>query len=88
LVAGPEKMNTAAPIPALTLTIHSVQHFEPTADSDAPYRYWSVPVNLSAQRTNIAATVEPAKDEPGGNLPAGGAARPASRTWLKAGRRP
>jgi hypothetical protein len=34
LVAGPEKMNTAAPIPALTLTIHSVQHFEPTADSD------------------------------------------------------
>jgi hypothetical protein len=32
LVAGPEKMNTAAPIPALTLTIHSVQHFEPTAE--------------------------------------------------------
>jgi hypothetical protein len=77
LVAGPEKMNTAAPIPALTLTIHSVQHFEPTADrrpptATAPYRYWSVPVNLSAQRTNIAATVEPAKDEPGGNLPARG----------------
>jgi hypothetical protein len=34
LIVGPEKMNTAAPIPASTFTISSVQHFEPTADSD------------------------------------------------------
>lgn len=34
LVVGPEKMNTAAPIPASTFTITSVQHFPPTEDSD------------------------------------------------------
>lgn len=34
LVVGPEKMNTAAPIPASTFTIASVQHFTPTDDSD------------------------------------------------------
>lgn len=34
LVVGPEKMNTAAPIPATTFAIQSVQHFEPTADDD------------------------------------------------------
>ncbi|MGH3556637.1 MAG: AAA family ATPase [Mycobacterium sp.] len=34
LVVGPEKMNTAAPIPASTFTITGVQHFPPTPDSD------------------------------------------------------
>ncbi|MDV3130013.1 AAA family ATPase [Mycobacterium sp. 21AC1] len=34
LVVGPEKMNTAKPIPASTFTITSVQHFEPTEDHD------------------------------------------------------
>lgn len=34
LVVGPEKMNTAAPIPASTFTISSVQQFTPTPDSD------------------------------------------------------
>lgn len=34
LVVGPEKMNTAAPIPASTFTITSVQYFPPSEDSD------------------------------------------------------
>ncbi len=34
LVVDPEKMNTAAPIPASTFTITSVQHFPPSEDSD------------------------------------------------------
>lgn len=34
LVVGPEKMNTAAPIPASTFTITSVQHFPPSLDND------------------------------------------------------
>jgi 5S rRNA maturation endonuclease (ribonuclease M5) len=34
LVVGPEKMNTARPIPASVFTITSVQHFDPTEDHD------------------------------------------------------
>ncbi|MDR3654727.1 MAG: AAA family ATPase [Mycobacterium sp.] len=34
LTVGPEKMNTAAPIPASKFTITTVQHFEPTEDHD------------------------------------------------------
>ncbi|OBF92183.1 hypothetical protein A5791_14485 [Mycobacterium sp. 852002-51163_SCH5372311] len=34
LVVGPEKMNTAAQIPASKFTINSIPHFEPTDDSD------------------------------------------------------
>lgn len=34
LIVGPEKANTAAPIPASMFTIRSVQHFDPTDDSD------------------------------------------------------
>jgi hypothetical protein len=67
LMVGLEKMNTAAPIPASTFTIHSVQHFEPTANSDG-----TVPLLVcageseSTAREHIAATVEPVEDEPGG----------------------
>jgi hypothetical protein len=50
LVAGPEKMNTAAPIPVLTLTIHSVQHFEPSADSDG-----TVPLLVCARESERTA---------------------------------
>ena len=32
LLVGPEKMNTARPIPASKFVITSVQHFEPTED--------------------------------------------------------
>lgn len=34
LVVGPEKMNTAAPLPATVFAINSVQHFPPTDDHD------------------------------------------------------
>jgi hypothetical protein len=34
LVVGPEKMNTAAPIPASKFAIKAVQHFPPGADDD------------------------------------------------------
>lgn len=34
LVVGPEKMNTAAPIPASRFAITSIQHFPPSEDSD------------------------------------------------------
>lgn len=34
LIVGPEKMNTAAPIPASVFTIKTAQHFAPSPDSD------------------------------------------------------
>ena len=34
LLVGPEKMNTAKPIPASKFTIAAIQHFEPTEDHD------------------------------------------------------
>jgi hypothetical protein len=34
LLVGPEKMNTAAPVPASTFTITPVVHFDPTEDHD------------------------------------------------------
>jgi hypothetical protein len=34
LIVGPEKMNSAAPVPASTFTITAVPHFPPTADDD------------------------------------------------------
>ena len=34
LIIGPEKMNTAKPLPATIFTIKSVQHFEPSEDHD------------------------------------------------------
>lgn len=34
LIVGPEKMNTAAPIPASAFTIKSIPYFDPTDDSD------------------------------------------------------
>jgi hypothetical protein len=97
LVAGPEKMNTAAPIPASTFTIHSVQHFEPTADSDGTVTLLGCAGESErTAREHIAATVEPAEDEPGGNparafvydslLTRGGEA--SVENVLEAGRRP
>jgi hypothetical protein len=68
LVVGPEKMNTAAPIPASTFTIQAVQYFEPAPDSDG-----TVPLLLFAgdsehtAREHLAASVEGSGDEPGGN---------------------
>jgi hypothetical protein len=68
LVAGPEKMNTAAPIPASTFTIHSVQHFEPTADRAGTVTLLGCASESDRTvREHIAATAEPAEDEPGGN---------------------
>lgn len=60
LIVGPEKMNTAAPIPASTFTIRSVQHFDPTDDSDGtvPELVYSGDSDQTA-REHLAASADP-----------------------------
>lgn len=50
LIVGPEKMNTAAPIPASAFTITSVQKFTPTEDSDG-----TVPLLSYVGQSNMTA---------------------------------
>jgi hypothetical protein len=68
LIVGPEKMNTAAPIPAAVFTITSVQHFAATADSDGtvPLLVYAGESDRTA-REHIAASVDLGDDEPGGS---------------------
>lgn len=68
LVVGPEKMNTAAPMPASVFAIEAVQHFPMTADNDGTIPKL-VYVGESAQtaREHLAASVEDGVDEPGGS---------------------
>jgi AAA domain len=67
LVVGPEKMNTAAPLPASTFTIEGVQYFDPTPDDDGtvPRLVYAGDSDRTA-REHIADSVE-GGDEPGGN---------------------
>lgn len=68
LVVGPEKMNTAAPIPASTFAIDAVQHFPPTEDHDGtvPRLVYQGESTLTA-REHLAAAADPDATEPGGN---------------------
>ncbi len=68
LVVGPEKMNTAAPIPASTFAITAVQHFPPTDDHDGtvPRLVFMGESKLTA-REHLAANAEVGGEEPGGN---------------------
>jgi Bifunctional DNA primase/polymerase, N-terminal/AAA domain len=50
LVVGPEKMNTAAPIPASRFTIKAIQRFAPTPDSDG-----TVPQLVYADESDMTA---------------------------------
>ena len=67
LVVGPEKSNTAAPIPASVFAIEPVQVFPPTADSDGtvPLLVYSGESDRTA-REHLADSIDP-DDEPGGN---------------------
>jgi AAA domain len=67
LVVGPEKMNTAAPIPASTFTIAAVPHFRPTDDSDGtvPLLVYAGDSDRTA-REHLAANTD-FGEEPGGN---------------------
>lgn len=68
LVVGPEKMNTAAPIPASTFTITAVQQFKPTDDNDGTVpRLTYAGESERTAREHLAANVEGDGDEPGGN---------------------
>ena len=68
LVVGPEKMNTAAPLPASTFAIEAVQHFPATDDHDGtvPRLAYRGESSLTA-REHLAASVNADADEPGGN---------------------
>jgi len=68
LVVGPEKTNTAAPIPATVFSITAVQHFPPSEDNDGtvPILTYVGESEMTA-REHLAATAEVGGDEPGGN---------------------
>lgn len=68
LVVGPEKMNTAAPIPASVFAITPVQVFQPTEDYDGtvPLLTFTGESDRTA-REHLAASTDPESDEPGGN---------------------
>jgi hypothetical protein len=68
LVVGPEKMNNGATIPASMFTIMPIRHFPPTEDDDG-----MVPLLVHVgdsdrtARQHVAASADPAGDEPDGN---------------------
>lgn len=67
LVVGPEKMNTAAPIPATVFGIKPIPYFPATEDNDGtvPLLVYAGESAMTA-REHLAASAETA-DEPGGN---------------------
>lgn len=68
LVVGPEKMNTAAPIPASTFNIRAVQHFEPTDDNDGTVALLNyIGESEHTAREYLAVAAELGGEEPGGN---------------------
>jgi hypothetical protein len=68
LIVGPEKMNTAAPIPASIFSIRAIQHFTATEDSDGtvPMLVFDGESDRTA-REYISDSVDAGADEPGGN---------------------
>ena len=68
LVVGPEKMNTAATVPASVFAITAVQHFRPTEDNDGTVPVLSyVGESEMTAREHLAAAADPEAAEPGGN---------------------
>jgi hypothetical protein len=82
LVVGPEKMNTAAPIPASTFGISSVQHFPPTPDSDG-----TVPLLVYAGESDMTAREQLAENYAADHDAAKGDAVGWLATYLAAGPR-
>jgi hypothetical protein len=68
LVVGPEKMNNGAAVSASVFTIMPIRHSPPTEDDDG-----TVPLLMyvgdsdRTARQHVAASADPAGDEPGGN---------------------
>lgn len=64
LVVGPEKMNTARPLPASVFTIKTVQHFDPTPEHDGavPYLVYAGESDMTA-REHLAENMVPADDD-------------------------
>ena len=65
LPVGPEKMNTARPIPASKFTITSVQHFEPTEDHDGTVPLLSYAGDSELTAREYLAETYAAEHEPG-----------------------
>jgi hypothetical protein len=84
LVVGPEKMNTAAPIPASTFAIIPVQHFPPTPDSDG-----TVPQLVYAGESDMTAREQLAENYAADHDAAGGGGDAVAwlATYLAAGPR-